>query len=672
MIKIKGLTKTYKLEDENLNALDDINLEINRGEFVVLLGESGSGKSTLLNILCGIDRPTKGEAFCDTEDLSKLKPDQLAMYRKQKVGIIFQKFNLINNMTIWENVALPLKFAGISKTDQKRIVDKALENVGLLKRSKSIPSKLSGGQQQRVAIARALVNNPEVLICDEPTGNLDSKTGKEIMELLKELNQKGHTIIMVTHNEKYASYADRVFEMSDGKIVNERKNDRQISELQIEKTKVHNPNLFSIMSIAFKNIRRRKFRFFLTSFGIAIGAMAIVILVAFGAGLQKTNTDTMKDMAQIEEISVSGDPSVNANMSLVMSPTAEKKDIKPLNANTISDFKAISGVKDVYPSLTFSADAIFNGKTAQFISSTTLPPLEYVQNNTREKVRYGQFFSSENENSVVIPYDMLKIYGITSPNDILGKEITVENFNDWSASVSAKKVAFADKKFKLKVIGVTSEKDKTTMLMLTNQTAKMINDQLKLEESKKEKPYLYDTMVVRVKDINKVKEIKDNLTNQGYGATSFEDMAKQLGKIFSIMQIVLGVIGSIALLVASLGVVNTMLMAVLERTKEIGILKAIGARNKDIQTIFLFESIYIGLFGSLVGLLLGFGGSKLAEMIVSYYTKNSGLDGLIKFIIPGYLILFVVVFSMVVSAIAGSVPARRASKLDPVIALRDE
>jgi len=672
MIKVENLTKTYKLEDQNLNALENVNLEIQKGEFVVILGESGSGKSTLLNILSGIDRPTSGKILFQEQDLSKLKTDQLAAYRKQSVGIVFQKFNLINNLSVWDNVALPLKLAGIDSKSIKNTVDKALSDVGLLQRAKSIPGKLSGGQQQRVAIARALVNNPEILVCDEPTGNLDSKTGKEILELLETLNNKGKTIIMVTHNEKYTSYADRILEVVDGKITSQKVVKEQVDKKDDNSTKIKNLSLFSALTIALKNIKRRKFRFFLTSFGIAIGAMAIVILVSFGAGLQKTNTDMMKDMAQVEEISVSGDPSINANMSLVMSPTAEKKDIKPLNAKTITEFKAISGVKDVYPEPTFSADAIFNGKTTQFLNSTALPPLQYVQNSTKEKVKYGHFFTSDNENSVIIPYDMLKIFGINNPNDILDKEITINNFNDWSASASAKKVDFQQKDYKLKVVGVTGEKDKTTMLTLVNSTAKTINDELKQKELQSDKPFLYDSVMVRVNDLKKVNEVKDNLTNKGYGATSFEDMAKQLGKIFLIMQIVLGVIGSIALLVASLGVINTMLMAVLERTKEIGIMKAIGARNKDIERIFIFESAYIGIFGSFIGLLLGYGGSRLAEIIVSYYTQNSGLDGLIKFIIPSYLVIFVILFSMIVSAIAGSLPARRASKLDPVIALRDE
>jgi len=221
MIKLKNIKKVYKMGEVNLEALKGVDLEIEKGEFISIMGPSGSGKSTLMNIIGCLDTPTEGEYFLDGEKVAGLNIDELSEIRNKKIGFVFQSFNLLNYATAYENVELPLLFNGASGNERKERVKELLEMVGLYRWKDHRPTELSGGQQQRVAIARALVNDPSVILADEPTGNLDSKSGKEIMDIFLELWGKGKTIIMVTHDNNIASYSQRVIRILDGRIIRE-------------------------------------------------------------------------------------------------------------------------------------------------------------------------------------------------------------------------------------------------------------------------------------------------------------------------------------------------------------------------------------------------------------------------------------------------------------------
>ncbi|WP_434793613.1 putative ABC transporter ATP-binding protein YknY [Terrisporobacter petrolearius] len=218
MIEIKNITKTYRMGNEKFKALDDVTLDIEKGDFVAIVGQSGSGKSTLMHIIGGIDKPSLGQVLVENENISEFNDKQMSKYRSSKTGFIFQSFNLENKQTALENVMMPLIFSGVAKKQRKEKAMKSLEMVGLKDKVLNTPTQLSGGQRQRVAIARALVNNPEIIFADEPTGNLDSKSGNQIMNLLQELNNKGYTIIMVTHNNEQAKLAKTVIKIKDGKV----------------------------------------------------------------------------------------------------------------------------------------------------------------------------------------------------------------------------------------------------------------------------------------------------------------------------------------------------------------------------------------------------------------------------------------------------------------------
>ena len=219
MIEIKKLYRKYKMGSEELTVLDDINLKIEKGEFVAIVGPSGSGKSTLMNMIGGLDRPSSGCVIIDNEDISSFKDNTMSKFRNGKIGFVFQSFNLEPTLTALENVMMPMIIRGVSEKERKARAKEVLTLLGLSDRLNHKPTELSGGQRQRVSISRALVNNPKIILADEPTGNLDSKSGKAAMEILIGLKEKGYTIVMVTHNVNEAAYADRVIKISDGKIV---------------------------------------------------------------------------------------------------------------------------------------------------------------------------------------------------------------------------------------------------------------------------------------------------------------------------------------------------------------------------------------------------------------------------------------------------------------------
>lgn len=225
MIEVKNVSKVYKMGKERVTALNNVSLKINDGEFVAIVGPSGSGKSTLMHLVGGLDTPTSGNIYIDNKDISKLKDKEMSKYRNQTIGFVFQSFNLENTQTALENVMMPLIFAGVSGKDRKEKAKKALEAVGLGDKIKHRPNEMSGGQRQRVSIARALVNQPQIIFADEPTGNLDSKNGELIMKLLNDLNSRGYTIIMVTHNLEEARKSKRIIKIKDGEVEEVSKNE---------------------------------------------------------------------------------------------------------------------------------------------------------------------------------------------------------------------------------------------------------------------------------------------------------------------------------------------------------------------------------------------------------------------------------------------------------------
>ena len=293
LIELKNLSKKFKLGDNVFDALKDVNLTIKKGEFIAIIGQSGSGKSTLMNILGCLDNPSGGQYLLEERDISKFEGDELARLRREKFGFIFQRYNLLSTLTTLQNVALPSVYAGVSKKDRDKKAGELLEGLGLGEKLQNLPNKLSGGQQQRVSIARALINGGEIILADEPTGALDSKSGLMVMEILTNLHKQGHTIIIVTHDPNIAAYANRVIEIKDGKILSDTVKSEEIfaSEKPSPKQKnicsFYKDQFIESFKMSINAILSHKLRSALTMLGIIIGITSVICVVALGQGSQE-------------------------------------------------------------------------------------------------------------------------------------------------------------------------------------------------------------------------------------------------------------------------------------------------------------------------------------------------------------------------------------------------
>ncbi|MFH1235447.1 MAG: FtsX-like permease family protein, partial [Parcubacteria group bacterium] len=379
---------------------------------------------------------------------------------------------------------------------------------------------------------------------------------------------------------------------------------------------------------------------------------------------------------QAEEITVSGDTS-SGQMSFQFGPSYVKKDVKPMNDKTIEELRGIAHAATVYPKISLSGEIVVGSANAIFFSSAQ-PPVAFASASPADQVGFGRFLQTDDEQSVVIPAAMATALGFTDPLQAVGREAVLKNFNVGGRSEMPNgetQRTVTQKDITVTIVGVYKEGGSSAasfQAAIPSGTATSILKELYSTELSKAAPSLYDSITVRADESANVTAVKDAIVAKGYGAETLGDIVKSIAKVYAIMKAVLGVLGGIALLVASLGVANTMFMAVLERTKEIGILKALGARDWDVRKLFTYEAAVIGFFGGVVGLLFGYGGTTIIGQLVSYYTNKSGGGDFLTVGVPMWLAAGAIVFSILFASIAGFFPARRAARLDPVVALREE
>jgi ABC-type lipoprotein export system ATPase subunit/ABC-type lipoprotein release transport system permease subunit len=645
IIKISKLWKSFFVGDQVVNALTGADLEINEGEFIVVFGPSGSGKTTLLSALAGLDKPTEGNVYINGVDIYELKSNDLARYRRNKIGMVFQQFNLIPTLSALDNVAMPLILSGISRREAYLRSEQLLETVGMSDRKNHKPTELSGGQQQRVAIARAMSANPSILFVDEPTGNLDIPTGNEIMQILKDVNQKwGRTIVLVTHNPDFLRFGHRVIHMEDGHVIKETRNDRHLggadeSNLKYYCGKKNSCLKFNeIIRISGIHFFSKRLRTFLTVLGVALGVGSIVTLVSIGVGLQKITSNQLASLDALVAINVS----VNKDSS------------NKLNDDAVAKLKKLENVVLVSPSITTPAKATYAGSTSQIL-------LEGMNSNALsfEGVYVNNGKSEIGDDGIIISRAVAKNLDVSDLNSMLGQSIKIDMLliPDDSLDLSKYENITLDKK----IVGIANDETLSTAFLSLNEVRAL---------TKSEK---YNSIKVRVSDRKKVAFVRDEIEGLGFTTTSVVDLINQVDKVFLIGQIVLGIIGGVALVVALIGIVNIMTISLLERTHEVGIMKAIGATNSDIKKIFEYEVILFGLFGALAGVGgAWFFGSSI-NFIVSALMRASNIPGKIEvFVTPAFFAFEVIFLTVVVSLLAGLYPARRASKLSPMEALRYE
>ncbi|MCK9225042.1 MAG: ABC transporter permease [Candidatus Muirbacterium halophilum] len=654
MIKLENISKIYKMGDLELKALDNVTLEIKKGEFVAIMGPSGSGKSTLMNIIGFLDTTTHGKYYLEDTDITKFSDNDLASIRNSRIGFIFQSFNLLNNLTASGNVELPLVYSG--KKNRKKLADDCLESVGLEYRTHHRPKELSGGQQQRVAIARALANDPSIIMADEPTGALDSKTGVEIMALLRELNNKGITVIIVTHDSNVASFADRIVHLKDGKIVEDirKVEEKNINQVEKENKKKIKKNFFKNLFLspqellesfimAIYSIVTNKLRTFLTMLGVIIGVASVIGMTAIGMGAQMQVTENIA--------------SRGANLLTIMPGASSRGPVRTssgkmnlkyedgLELEKLTDF-----IKAVDSSVSRNYQVIFGNKN--YNSRVQGGTSKFPEVNNFE-VETGSFFT-ESDNKA------------KRRVCVIGQTIKKELFEDIDPIGQYLKI----KKQSFQVVGVLKGKgssgwrDEDEIIVapiltvqrrlmgidyVTNINVSLFTSDQSAEAEKVINAKLRELHQIRPKDEN------------DFTIRSQAEIIEQVNESMQSFTFLLAGIAVVSLVVGGIGIMNIMLVSVTERTREIGIRKAIGARKLDILSQFLIEAVLVSVTGGIIGIATGYGISELVKKLTGLPTVVSYDSVIVSFL-----------FAMFVGLFFGFYPARKASKLNPIDALRYE
>ncbi len=719
-LQLTRVNKRYKLDNKmEFQALFDVNIEFDKGELVSIVGESGSGKSTLMNLIGGLDSDFTGKIIAGGEDLRKLSEKDLDKYRKNKVGFVFQSFNLISHLSILDNVTLALTLSNIGEKEKIEKATKLLKRVGLDGHLKKKPTQLSGGQKQRVAIARALINDPEIIIADEPTGALDSETSMQILQILKEIADSGKLVIMVTHSEKVAAVSSRVVKISDGRITSDttnpdyqkspkieteqpkeevvEKNKEEVAPLQTKtsakkkakKTKdTQNLSLMSAIRLSLHNMWASKVKNFLMAFGVAIGIGSLILMLCFSSGITDFISDTMKSYSDptIVTISKKGEDDSMMGMFNYNNTSFKADEIGKLKDDINAHLKN-KGVE-----YRISDDNLSQG--IQLMTMVTSANIIYNPNG--EDVDY--FLKGENEqyyfnkdglNELDIAYEQIMcIYTIPpyySPSNVIeGKLSTKEGgimltkgglevFEDKSIFDESGKNRKVDIAFNLNGTQVFYSQEVTGVMdtsIMSGITVMYVDyeyfQQLYAGKSGND-PLDPNTLYVKTDSEETTKIINEYLASTGKYNGSIED---QLAGMFSSMTNVIGtslvVISSISLLVSAMMILVVLYMSVTERTKEIGVLKSIGARRKDIKRIFTSESFLVGVLSGVMGILF----SLFFALVIWIVLKST--IGLAPISFRWWYFVVAMLVSVCISMLSGLYPASKAAKLDPVESLRRE
>ena len=766
MLELKNIKKSYKVADFTQTALNGISLKFRKNEFVAVLGQSGSGKTTLLNIIGGLDHYDSGDLIINNKSTKKFKDTDWDAYRNNCIGFVFQSYNLISHISILANVELGMTLSGVSKKERKEKAIEVLKKVGLENHMYKKPNQLSGGQMQRVAIARTLVNNPDVILADEPTGALDSKTSIQIMELIKEI-AKDKLVIMVTHNSELAhNYANRIIELKDGSIVSDT---NKLEKQNIDKTyniKKTSMNFLTALSLSFNNIRTKKGRTLLTAFASSIGIIGIAIILSLSNGFDKQIDKFEKDTLSGFPITISRQASEMTTEDMALM-TPSKEDSYP-DTNVIYPYDTASSLlihqnvftedylnyidninKDDTIGISYLRTMLLNmliknNDKIEYISNLSLTslPKELKENDetfleSAYDLLAGNYPTDKFEIVVAVneknrlEKSILDALGIDTTqeeisfDELINKEIKIilnddfyiNNNNYFIPNMNYDEIY--DKGITLKIVGIVRGKENNMLaqivnamrmssgagnILYSNELAEYIISENKDSEIVKAQEesnyniltgekftenYTKDDMLAYLgaKDIPfliniypvdfKAKENIINYLNEYNKDKSDEDkiIYTDLADTFStlssgIMDAISWVLISfsgISLIVSSIMIGIITYISVLERTKEIGILRSLGARKKDVSRVFNAETFIIGLTSGLIGIIIA---RLLLFPINSLLKELTDLNN-VAVMNPLHILILITV-AIILTLIGGLIPAVIASRKNPVEALRTE
>ncbi|MFA6600158.1 MAG: ABC transporter permease [Candidatus Omnitrophota bacterium] len=649
----ENLCKTYRLGGAEIKALQGVTLRVEQGEFVAVMGPSGSGKSTLMHVLGFLDSPDSGTIRLLGKEMTGLGEEERAYLRNRIIGFVFQQFNLMARSTAIENVLLPLLYSDDPVRRLRRPVG-FLKRVGLGDRMRHKPSELSGGQQQRVAIARALVNHPFVLFADEPTGNLDSRSGREVMDILQELHQGGMTVILVTHDEHVAAAAQRIIRMQDGQIVLEERRSKtapgsfpqevRFAAERLRRKKYSFREFREHFFQAFRMIASNKLRSCLSMLGVLIGVACVITMLALGRGARESITEQLSRMGSNLIGIRSGSVKVHGVSSEAGATTRFTLD------DVAAICETVPGIVRAAPQVQGGAQAVYGNKNWSTRVIGTTP--EYAPMKNQEPAM-GRFFT-EDENRA---RRRVVLLGETVARELFGEE------NAIGKTIKLNRIYF-------QVIGLLPslggstwhDQDDVVVVPLMTAMSRLLG-----------KDYL-DQMDVEVATVGQMKDAEESIRNliirrhrltperyDSFNVRNYTEIQEALSSTTKTFSVLLGAVAAISLVVGGIGIMNIMLVSVKERTREIGLRKAVGATPFDILLQFLVEAVVITFLGGMAGIIL----AVVISAGIAYFAQW-------KMVIDLVSLLVAFIFSAAVGVVFGLAPARQAAELDPIEALRYE
>lgn len=649
-LRLENVNKYYKIDDRKYyQALKNVSASFEKGEMVSIIGESGSGKSTMMNIIGGLDSNFYGKLFLQEKNIKEFSPEELDEYRKSKVGFVFQNCNLIPHLSVLDNVSIALTLSNVGREERIKRAEEALKEVGLSKHINKKPNELSGGQRQRAAIARALVNDPEIIVADEPTGALDKETTAHILSIIQNIAGRGKLVIIVTHSEIVASHSKRIIKLEDGRIVSDIVKEKSYV-LKDDEDSCKNKNgclsFFSAVNISQKNMKQKLGRNLLMLFGVSIGIMSIILMLGLGNGLKKYFSSIIYEYMNPNIVEVNmkteneDDPA-----EMVMSVIGGGKAFNDNDIEILSSIKNVIGVEKGFSILSIgNAYLNFNDKESMILMVNSMSKA-ITDENIVEGNRPGK-------NEILISEKILENLDVEK-DEILNNDVYAEFVLGTS---------FIKSKFNVSGIfsceGNASGRD-TEIVYLNYEDLREISEKndYELEPTK---------IYLEAESEKDASIIKKSIKELGYSGAVQEVIGEKLLRMLKLMSYVLAGISAISLIVSAIMIIVVLRISVVERTKEIGLLRAIGARSIDIRRIFISESFLIGVGSGILGIITSYVLSLIINPIVYRYFYIDVLS--IKF---GYIFLGITV-STFISVAAGLIPAHKAASLDPVESLRSE
>ncbi|WP_010621880.1 ATP-binding cassette domain-containing protein [Paucilactobacillus suebicus] len=658
-LELRDIHKSYYLGKEEFPVLKGIDLDFDLGDFVSILGESGGGKSTLMNIIGGLDREFQGSVTIDGHRLDHTNEKALDSYRRDTIGYIYQAYNLISHLNVLDNVLISLDMTTLSKTQRHDRAMKLLKQVGLEDQARKYPSQLSGGQKQRVAIARALASDPKVIIADEPTGALDSQNTQEVLQLLNEIAEEGRLVIAVTHSQSVADAGTRIVHLADGQIDNDERLRDPYPIANVQRLESQLLPASVSYRTAYKHFRFNFWRNFLIVVGTAIGLFAVILFSGLGNGISGYVDQQITDLVNPQAVTVaryqktSGQAAQQQSQAQQMS-ASESSTSSTLTTKQINQLENLKHVKSV--DKVYSASSVttkYDGKST--VMNTLKNWNSSVTNNT---VKYG---SKPGKGEIVIDRD--SVAKKLSPNNwksLIGKTITL-SYQTQDKSGQTKTV-----KITAKVSGIsTSSNSMSASNYISTSTLTNAMNENNISTASSSVSVKIDKLGNVKKVTKEMNHLKSN-SKRVYSATSVSSIIDKVQTYVKLITNILAAIAAISLVVSALMIIVTMYMSVSARTKEIGILRALGESKKDIRRLFISESLIIGVSSAILATVIAFLGELVANSLLSHIASYAFVQISVGNVITTFVI------ALAISLLAAFLPARRAANLNPIDALASD